>query len=94
MSATLLAQQLRALERAQVIDESLIGRTVPGHLPLTLPAGKLPLRFRGLLSLLRAVDSTMARAVPGWNPRSSEGAVTGTGQSLIDPGLLERASRR
>ncbi len=38
--------------------------------------------------------STMARAVLGWNPRSSEGAVTATGQSLIDPGLLERASRR
>jgi hypothetical protein len=54
----------------------------------------LPLRFRGFLSLLRAVDSTMARAVPGWNPRSSEGAVTATRQGLIDPGLLERASRR
>ncbi len=35
----------------------------------------------------------MARAVLGWNPRSSEGAVAATGQSLIDPGLLERASR-
>ena len=38
--------------------------------------------------------STMARTVPGWNPRPSEGAVTATGQSLIDLGLPERASRR
>ena len=35
---------------------------------------------------VRYVDSTMARVVLGWNPRSSEGAVTATGQSLIDPG--------
>ena len=48
----------------------------------------------GNLEVVRYVDSTMARAVLGWNPRSSEGAVTATGQSLIDPGLLERASRR
>ena len=48
----------------------------------------------GNLEVVRYVDSTMARAVLGWNPRSSEGAVTATGQSLIDPGLPERASRR
>jgi len=47
----------------------------------------------GNLEVVRYVDSTMARAVLGWNPRSPEGAVTATGQSLIDPGLLERASR-
>ena len=48
----------------------------------------------GKMEVVPYVGSTMVRAIPGWNPRSSEGAVTATGQGLIDPGLLERASRR
>jgi len=36
----------------------------------------------------------MAQAVLGWNPGSSEGAVTATGQGLIDPGLPDLGFRR
>jgi len=51
-------------------------------------------RMAGNLKVVRYAGSTMARTVLDWNPRSSEGAVTATGQSLIDLGLLERVSRR
>ena len=48
----------------------------------------------GNLEVVRYVDSTMAQAVLGWNPGSSEGAVTATGQGLIDPGLPDLGFRR
>jgi len=48
----------------------------------------------GNLGVVRYAGSIMDRTVLGWNPRSSGGAVIVTGQSLIDPGLLECASHR
>lgn len=56
---------------------------------LAVPAMR---EMKANLGVVRHVDNTRARSVLDWQPRTSEQAVTASGQSLIDLGLL-RAGR-
>lgn len=47
-------------------------------------------QFRRNLDVVRHTDSSKAREVLGWEPRSSEDAVTATARSLVDLGLAGR----
>lgn len=51
-----------------------------------------PLRqFRRNLDVIRHTDSSKARDLLGWRPRSAEDAVTATARSLIDQHLISQA---